>query len=514
MKARLVALFLALLLLPLGLALWLGVRSVQDGQASAQTQVRAVWTGPLNDLRSRVEAFVQGWEEEFRKPAPQTLLVKTVFQLQNGVVTQPSKYLADGSPEPFFDRTAGLWDQKFWERGAAEGSLAPTAGWKAWTSAEGPSFVYWYRDGQTVRGVELDSWAFLSRLSAALPELSWTQAEGADRVLVLRDASGKVFSQWGRWAMGDAPALLTLPLKAPFDGWEFRLYLAPSALGDSSAQWALLFALVGVGLAGVLALGAWVFFRAWGASLAEAGQRVRFVNQVSHELKTPLTNILLYGELLETSLADRLPPKAREYLDVIRGESGRLGRLITNVLTFARDKPDAPHRRPLVWDDVVEAALKPFGPGLADRELALDWRPGAAGVTGEWDPDWVGQILGNLVSNAEKYAAEGRLVEVSTGTASGEGASVGRDTVWLRVADRGPGIPESAAEKVFVPFARLDDRLTANAAGTGLGLGIARDLARRHGGDLVLERPGRTEVGAAFLLTLPWSAPGTSRGAT
>jgi len=500
MKARLVALFLALLLLPLGLALWLGVRSLQDGQSSAQTQARAVWSGPVQDLRNRVGAFVQGVEERLRAAGVQDPLVKTFFLVRDGVVVEPTRYRA-GAPDPFFDRTAGLWDQRFWDRGGTEGALAPTAGWKSWSASGGPGFVYWYRDprdSRVVRGVEVDTWAFLSRLSATLPELHWTRTEGADRALVLRDSGGKTFHRWGRWEPGDAPALLSLPLASPFDGWEFRLFLAPTALGDSSLQWTLLFALVALGLAGVLGLGAWVFVRTLGASLEEAGQRVRFVNQVSHELKTPLTNILLYGELLEGALGPRPDPRVSDYLEVIRGESGRLGRLITNVLTFAKkDRPDSPRPRPMIWDEVVDAALKPFRPGLADRGLELVRVPGAADAAGEWDPDWVGQILGNLVSNAEKYAAEGRRVEVTTG------ATV--DGVWVRVSDRGPGIPPGAAERIFQPFARLDDKLTAGASGTGLGLGIARDLARRHQGSLVLEP---TETGASFLLTLPL-VPGT-----
>jgi signal transduction histidine kinase len=428
-------------------------------------------------------------------------VVRTRFTLRDGVVVEPARYRQDGMPEPFFERTNGLWDQRFWDRGTAEGSVAPTAGWKTWTGASGPGFVYWYRDGRdgrSVRGVEVDTWAFLSRLSAQLPELNWSRAEGADRTLLLRDAGGKTFHRWGRWEPGDAPALVALPLAAPFDGWEFRLFLAPRALGDSSLQWALLFALVGLALAGIVGLGAWVFVRTLGASLEEAGQRVRFVNQVSHELKTPLTNILLYGELLEGALGPTPDPKVRDYLDVIRGESGRLGRLITNVLTFARkDRPDAPRPRNLVWDEVVDNALKPFRPGLTERGLELTRTTGASGVAGEWDSDWVGQILGNLVSNAEKYAAAGVVLDVSTGA--------GPDTVWVRVADRGPGIPAGAAEKIFQQFARLDDRLTAGASGTGLGLGIARDLARRHGGDLVLET---TTAGASFLVTLPQTPGG------
>src|SRR5262249_25079650 len=132
---------------------------------------------------------------------------------------------------------------------------------------------------------------------------------------------------------------------------------------------------------------------------------------------------------------------------------------------------------------------------LADRGLVLHWTPSAL-AAGHWDPDWVGQIVGNLVSNAEKYAASGGQVDVSTGSGPG--------LVWVRVADLGPGIPAHAAEKIFQPFARLDDRLTSGAAGTGLGLGIARDLATRHGGTLILEQ---RERGACFKLTLPWEAP-------
>lgn len=502
MKSRLVALFLGLLLLPLGLALWLGIRSLQDGQASAQTQARTVWSGPLQDLRNRVGAFVQTTEENLRLDGVEDPVVRTRFEVRNGAVVQPSRY-RDGTADPFFERTSGLWDQKFWERGAGEASLAPTAGWKTWTGAQGPGFLFWYRDerdASLVRGVEVDTWAFLSRLSAVLPELGWSRADGAERALLLRDSGGKTFHRWGRWEPGDEAAIAALPLSSPFEGWEFRLFLAPRALGDSSLQWTLLFALVGVGLAGVVGLGAWVFVRALGASLEEAGQRVRFVNQVSHELKTPLTNILLYGELLEGALGAHPESRAKDYLDVIRGESGRLGRLITNVLTFARkDRPDAPRPRALVWDEVVEAALKPFLPGLGDRGLELVHRPGAEGRSGEWDPDWVGQILGNLISNAEKYAAPGRVIEVTTGAGPG--------IVWVRVADRGPGIPAASAEKIFQPFARLDDRLTAGASGTGLGLGIARDLARRHGGDLVLET---VPLGASFLLSLPWVPGGAA----
>lgn len=493
MKARLVALLLGLLLLPLGLALWLGLRSLQDDQASALVQARAVWGGVFQDLRGRVGLLAQGVEEDLRAGRAEEVLVRTSFLIEEGEVVSPARYQPDGSPEPFFDRTATLWERRFWERGSREGESAPTAGWLSWTTGEGPGFLYWWTERNRVRGVELDAWAFLSRLSAALPDWGWSPAEASDRLLVLRDDTGRTFAQWGRWESGAAEAVLTQSLPAPFQNWEVRLFLAPSALGDSGFQWMVLFALVGLGLAGVVGLGAWFLVRTLGASLAEAQQQVKFVNQVSHELKTPLTNILLYGELLENALGPHQPDKARDYLEVIRGESGRLGRLISNVLTFARrDQADVPRLRTLLWDEAVAAALKPFRPGLADRGMVLEWQPGAPESRGEWDPDWIGQMVGNLISNAEKYAWRGGVVLVSTGVNEG--------FVWVRVADRGPGIPAEARQSIFLPFARLDQRLTAQAAGTGLGLGIARDLARRHGGDLVVEP---STEGASFLLTLP-----------
>ena len=126
MKVRLVVLFVMLLLLPLGLALWLGVRSVQDGQASAVTQARTVWAGPLDELRGRVAAWVQRMEERLRTAGLQDPLVRTSFVIDGGAVTSPPRYRPDGSPEPFFKRTEGLWDQRFWERSIGTSpALAP-----------------------------------------------------------------------------------------------------------------------------------------------------------------------------------------------------------------------------------------------------------------------------------------------------------------------------------------------------------------------------------------------------
>ena len=106
-------------------------------------------------------------------------------------------------------------------------------------------------------------------------------------------------------------------------------------------------------------------------------------------------------------------------------------------------------------------------------EVELD---GQAKARVELDADALEQIVGNLLGNVEKYAADGGRVRVAT-VQQGE-------TTTITVSDRGPGVPEGRREAVFEPFRRLSDKLTDGVAGTGIGLAIARDLARMHGGDV------------------------------
>ena len=179
-----------------------------------------------------------------------------------------------------------------------------------------------------------------------------------------------------------------------------------------------------------------------------------------------------------------------------------VGTPVHNVLSFARKRDKGPARRESVdWDAAVASALECFKPSFAEKGIELDFRPGGAGHF-LVDADAAGQIVGNLVSNAEKYAASGRLVAVETGTAA--------KGPWVRVSDRGPGIPAKERGRIFEPFVRLSDSVSEGASGSGLGLSISRELARAHGGDLVLEdNPRRGAAadtreggeGASFLLT-------------
>jgi signal transduction histidine kinase len=169
-----------------------------------------------------------------------------------------------------------------------------------------------------------------------------------------------------------------------------------------------------------------------------------------------------------------------------------LSRLIGNVLTLARAQRDALAVHPTEGrvDGAIAAVLDQFAPSLAAAgfEVVAAIEEDAPSLV---DEDAVGQIVGNLIGNVEKYAAKGRWLRVSSRR---EG-----ETVVVEVADRGPGVPAKQRERIFAPFYRLSSSISEGASGTGIGLTIARDLARLHGGDLAA---GQGERGAVFRLTL------------
>jgi signal transduction histidine kinase len=229
-----------------------------------------------------------------------------------------------------------------------------------------------------------------------------------------------------------------------------------------------------------------------GRALRLAEERVSFVNRVSHELGTPLTNILLNLDLAGRSLDSR-PVEARRRLSLVHEEIRRLGRLVSNVLTFSRSERKTLELAPTscIPDQVVEDMLAQFQPSLERRKVAVAWQRAASDST-RLDPDALAQITGNLISNVEKYASAGGWLGLETRMENGR--------LTLRVSDRGPGIPARFRDKAFEAFERVHGGVSEGSSGTGLGLAIARDLARRMGGDLLLRS---SEKGAVFELDLP-----------
>lgn len=358
-----------------------------------------------------------------------------------------------------------------------------------WHVTDG-DFIYWrrLRDGALVCA-RLSSPQVQEALFTRLPTAGLKMYPGR---LTLSTTSGIPLHAWGNGLWGsDRGAVAKVSCSPPVSQWllsytpssmEFpKPYLFPILLG------------VGSGCVLVLAL-AWIFFRENARELRLAQQRVSFVNQISHELKTPLTNIRLYTEMASHRAEASGDPVAQRHLGVVEAETARLNRLIQNVLNYARQQRDklTIQKRPLLLDEVIERAVTNWRPLLESKSFKVEMKfQGPPNL--EADADALEQILGNLLSNVDKYAASGKWVSIRTET----DATVAR----VIVEDRGPGIPPGKRRAVFEPFERLRSDLNEGVSGTGIGLTISRELAELHGGTLEVCSAHRD--GARFVLTLP-----------
>lgn len=360
-------------------------------------------------------------------------------------------------------------------------------GWVTWYWAEGLHLLFWRAlpSGEVI-GVEVDRVGLLARVIGALPAL-----EVEDGRVALTDGRGDTVFQWGgaEPREGERPAVRRA-LDYPLESFGLADYPEPeSPLGDGSLLGVYASIVAVIGLMMVLAV---YFHRERTREMREARQRVGFVTQVSHELKTPLTNIRLYAELLGEAIDEEEQSPLRRHLDVIVSESQRLSRLIHNILTFSKHTHDhlELRRREVEVEAVVAGVVDQFAPAFAGKGLVARVI-GAAPAPVSADPDALGQVLGNLLSNVEKYAPDSRWVDVEL--------SQDADRTTIAVRDHGRGIPTAHRERVFEAFVRLGDRLS-DGAGTGIGLTIARQLVRLHGGELTVEDAG---PGARFVITLP-----------
>ena len=336
----------------------------------------------------------------------------------------------------------------------------------------------------------------LDRPAVAKAIAGWLEAWAKTAFEPVRVTSGPDRFQMGERILAEvgvvpaSPPDLLIPLRArsgvfEIASWDQRrtvVHYHPAALTLSGA------------LAVVIGVLGFLVFDAQRRDRMVAEQRVSFVNRVSHELRSPLTNILLNVDLA-SELAEDDPEECVRRLDLVRTEGHRLSRLITNVLTFARVEEGkyAPQVAPCVPADIINGAIDSFVASFASRGVTIvREQENVEGVYG-CDGDALAQIVGNLLSNVEKYAPNG-TVRISSRMEDGQ--------LIVRVCDDGPGIPPEAAERIFQPFERVHSDVKEGVAGTGLGLAIARDLARRLGGDLLLV-PAQQEAGACFELRLP-----------
>ena len=358
-------------------------------------------------------------------------------------------------------------------------------GWYMWHWGNDSNLIFW-QEGKdnSIVGVEMEPVRVKSDLISRLPDT--VPDENKDFRLRLLDTAGHVVYQWGNYPIIESQqkAQQRQALSYPLSSWSLEYFGEPFSQGGSF-RFNLLLSFLGFAL--LLSALAWFLYREQTREMRLAEKRVEFVSQVSHELKTPLTNIRMYAEMLESQVEDAEQPK--RYLQVITDESKRLSRLISNVLNFSR----APriHKREINADDVIRQSIEHFTPSFSAKQIALNIELAAKNKINT-DPDILEQILNNLLSNVEKYAANGKRLDIES--------EVNDKQFVVRIRDYGSGISKSERKQIFKPFYRIDDKITEGVSGTGIGLTIARQQAEYLGGSLEYID---VNEGACFELKLP-----------
>ncbi|MES9826592.1 MAG: HAMP domain-containing sensor histidine kinase [Candidatus Thiodiazotropha endolucinida] len=356
-----------------------------------------------------------------------------------------------------------------------------------------------WRDNQRyIQGMLVEQSAFLSGIMEAsfratsLAQMSELITAYQGNLLTAFSATAGERYQSGTEELRGA-LLYQTRLTAPFNDLEmiFTIQHLPAGSGGAVVIWiaVILFLLLGAGFYAIYRLGV--------GQINLITQQQDFVSAVSHELKTPLTSIRMYGEMLREGWV--VEDKKREYYDYIHDESERLTRLINNVLQLAR-----------MTRNGLQVQLKPVSAGelmdligskiesqtaRAGFDLMLSSPSDCASRTLQVDPDYFTQIIINLVDNAIKFSAKAEKKAIDI-----ECLALQDSRVVFKVRDYGPGIAKDQMKKIFKLFYRSENELTRETVGTGIGLALVSQLTTAMEGnvDVVNMEPG-AEFRVSFL---------------
>ncbi|GKX58917.1 sensor histidine kinase [Leminorella grimontii] len=408
--------------------------------------------------------------------------IEAIFILKNGRLAFPDVHSPISQKESRFieSLTPVLQDpSQLIGKQHRSDDKTPDAGWYLMQENGHPLLLYWQKNADETIGIKL---SYAKLLADVIANVDFNYAPDG---FTLSD-SGQLLYQY---APGGELNRQTQPtysqaLPFPLHNWKIDYYAAAE---DRSGLFYAGLALIAFIVVTIIAV-AFLLYREFNRATLLARQQVSFVGQVSHELKTPLTNITLYAEMLKEIAQEEESPHVH-YVDVIVSESRRLSRLIQNVLTFT--KAPKLNRQEVDVNRLLEQVKEIFTPVFDAKGIALHlYAEGDIRVYS--DVDRITQIISNLLSNAEKYAASGKRVELRVRQDD--------EYVYLCVRDYGNGLPERELKAIFQPFYRVKSTITEGVSGTGIGLTIARQLAESLSGTLGAEN---LDAGMAFILTLP-----------
>lgn len=226
-----------------------------------------------------------------------------------------------------------------------------------------------------------------------------------------------------------------------------------------------------------------------------AKRKSNFVSNISHELKTPLTSINMFADMLLMRLYNS-EDDYNEYLSIIQKECKRLMNLVDKAINYSRlesGKTEFEYKLESI-EDIVLSTLKIFNEQMIDEKYEL-----AINISDDLpqlliDRDAITEALLNLLNNAIKYSLEKKEITVNVQTENGY--------VVVGIKDNGVGIPEDQQKKIFEPFYRVNDPLLQNIVGSGLGLAFVKYIVEAHKGKITVQ--SKVGYGSEFKIFLPY----------
>jgi signal transduction histidine kinase len=322
----------------------------------------------------------------------------------------------------------------------------------------------WWQNRRYVQG-------FVARLdrfveAVLLPQLENPALPGTSSYLLFH--RGELISPQAVDSAAPKPDLLySADLRYPFSDFHLALTVEklPDGPGHQTVNW-LVWVLSILFFGGLFGI-----YRLTATQIELSQKKSDFVSAVSHELKSPLTAIRMYGEILMEGWVEE--ERREGYYRHIRDESERLSRLIQNVLTLAQLEKSEWKSNLSVVDPVqfVTEVVQKLRTQVQRAGFEIDIARKGKPLPVQVDRDALVQILINLIDNAIKFGGEAEKKIVLTVDRIG-------DETWIRVRDFGSGIPAREMKKIFEKFYRVEDELTRTARGTGIGLSLVKMLAK------------------------------------
>jgi len=239
-------------------------------------------------------------------------------------------------------------------------------------------------------------------------------------------------------------------------------------------------------------------------------QKSEFYAMITHDIKSPLTTILGYSELITDPGRHNTDDDIKAFASYITRSANRINGLVDDFLSISKLSTGMtePHTEPIVVEDLLRKVVGEFKPVADQNGINLSYTVGPGLPTINADPKMLERALINLVGNALKYSNGQGSVSVSAGLSEGIPGSGNPEEIKISVTDDGPGIPQEDIGRVFDIYYRSEN--SNHIEGTGLGLAIVKAVCEAHGGSVSLNSsPGR---GSSFTMHIPVRASGAEQG--